>query len=333
MNSLVRKGAGVLALLAALLLLVAGWSFRPVSAQLTDTKTVTASFSPSPAENGQEVTLTVDLQGWFGGAQFIIDYDADKLSYIDGSARSSIGATINDTVRGQFNMLYVNTSGIDLGDQDFFTARFTVNAAPGESLEVSFSKTDICSTDATQGLYPVDVQIQPLTVAGEGGEDTSAPEASAPETSTPEASGSETSAPADTQSSGESASSQSTASGSVASGTIVLPQGQQQLLAAPNLSGAVTWSSSDESVATVDQNGMVTMVGDGDATITASDESGEEETFHLATEPPVSSGLTSASGVDDPEDATFLWWILGGIGAVLVIAAVAVVVIVLKKKR
>ena len=75
MNPLIRKSTGVLALLAALLLLAAGWSFRPVSAQLTETKTVTTSFSPSPAGNGQEVTLTVDVDGWFGGAQFIIDYD------------------------------------------------------------------------------------------------------------------------------------------------------------------------------------------------------------------------------------------------------------------
>ena len=74
------------------------------------------------------------------------------------------------------------------------------------------------------------------------------------------------------------------------------------------------------------------MVGDGEAVITASDGEGEE-TFRVSTEAPVSSGLTSVPGVTDPEDATFLWWILGGIGAVLVIAAVAVVVIVLKKKR
>ena len=91
----------------------------------------------------------------------------------------------------------------------------------------------------------------------------------------------------------------------------MLPQGDNQLLAAPDLSGQITWTSSDESVAVVDENGMVTMVGDGEATITASDENGEEETFHLSTEPPVSSGVTSAPGMDDPEDATFLWWVLG----------------------
>ncbi len=317
MNSLIRKSAGVLALLMAVLLLVAGWSFRPVSAQLTETKTVTASFSPSPAGNGQEVTLTVDVQGWFGGAQLIIDYDADKLSYVDGSARSSAGATVNDSVRGQFNMLYVNTSGIDLGDQNFFTARFVVNAAEGESLDVSFSKTDICSTDPSEGFYPVNVETQPVTV-GESATP-STPETSTPEASTPESSGAE--------------SSSSTSSQNGSSGIIVLPQGDDQLLAAPGLSGQVTWSSSDESVAVVDENGMVTMVGDGEATITARDENGEEETFHLSTEPPASSGLTSAPGMDDPEDATFLWWVLGGIGAVLVIAAVVVVVIVLKKKR
>lgn len=322
MNPLIRKSTGVLALLAALLLLAAGWSFRPVSAQLTETKTVTTSFSPSPAGNGQEVTLTVDVDGWFGGAQFIIDYDADKLSYVDGSARSSAGATVNDSVRGQFNMLYVNTSGIDLGDQHFFTARFVVNAAEGESLDVSFSKTDICSTDPSEGFYPVDVKTQPLTV-GEGSS-SSTPETSVPEASTPESSGAESSA---------SSPSQSNSSSGTSSGTIVLPQGDNQLLAAPDLSGQITWTSSDESVAVVDENGMVTMVGDGEATITASDENGEEETFHLSTELPVSSGVTSAPGMDDPEDATFLWWVLGGIGAVLVIAAVAVVVIVLKKKR
>lgn len=317
MNSLMKKGAGVLALLAAVLLVLAGWSFRPVQAELTETKTVTAAFTPASAANGQEVTLTVDIQGWFGGAQLVLDYNADQLTYVDGSATSSVGVTINDAQRGRFNVLYVNTSGIDLGDQDFFTARFVVNAPAGESLDVSFSRTDVCSTDASEGFYPVDVQTQPLAVT-----DQSETTSSAPETSTSD----DTSA----SSSGETAS-QGSSSGSAASGAIVLPQGQHQLLAS-GLPGTVTWSSSDESVATVDENGMVTMVGEGDAVITATDGSGEE-TFRVSTEASVSSGLTSAPGADDPEDATFLWWVLGGIGAVLVIAAVVVVVIVLKKKR
>lgn len=322
MNSLMKKGAGVLALLAAVLLVLAGWSFRPVQAELTETKTVTAAFTPASAANGQEVTLTVDIQGWFGGAQLVLDYNADQLTYVDGSATSSVGVTINDAQRGQFNMLYVNTSGIDLGDQNFFTARFVVNASAGESLDVSFSRTDICSTDASQGFYPVDVQTQPLAVA-----DQSETTSSAPETSTSDTSASSS---GETSSAGETAS-QGSSSGSAASGAIVLPQGQHQLLAS-GLPGTVTWSSSDESVAIVDENGMVTMVGDGEAVITASDGS-EEESFRVSTEAPVSSGLTSAPGADDPEDATFLWWVLGGIGAVLVIAAVVVVVIVLKKKR
>lgn len=317
MNSLMKKSAGVLALLAAVLLVLAGWSFRPVQAELTETKTVTAAFTPASAANGQEVTLTVDIQGWFGGAQLVLDYNADQLTYVDGSATSSVGVTINDAQRGRFNVLYVNTSGIDLGDQDFFTARFVVNAPAGESLDVSFSRTDVCSTDASEGFYPVDVQTQPLAVT-----DQSETTSSAPETSTSD----DTSA----SSSGETAS-QGSSSGSAASGAIVLPQGQHQLLAS-GLPGTVTWSSSDESVATVDENGMVTMVGEGDAVITATDGSGEE-TFRVSTEASVSSGLTSAPGADDPEDATFLWWVLGGIGAVLVIAAVVVVVIVLKKKR
>ena len=317
MNSLMKKGAGVLALLAAVLLVLAGWSFRPVQAELTETKTVTAAFTPASAANGQEVTLTVDIQGWFGGAQLVLDYNADQLTYVDGSATSSVGVTINDAQRGRFNVLYVNTSGIDLGDQDFFTARFVVNAPAGESLDVSFSRTDICSTDPSEDFYPVDVQTQPLAVVDQA-ETTS----SAPETSTSD----DTSA----SSAGETAS-QGSSSGSAASGAIVLPQGQQQLLAS-GLPGTVTWSSSDESVATVDENGMVTMVGEGDAVITATDGSGEE-TFRVSTEASVFSGLTSAPGADDPEDATFLWWVLGGIGAVLVIAAVVVVVIVLKKKR
>ncbi len=322
MNSLMKKGAGVLALLAAVLLVLAGWSFRPVQAELTETKTVTAAFTPASAANGQEVTLTVDIQGWFGGAQLVLDYNADQLTYVDGSATSSVGVTINDAQRGRFNVLYVNTSGIDLGDQDFFTARFVVNAPAGERLDVSFSRTDICSTDASQGFYPVDVQTQPLAVT-----DQSETTSSAPETSTSDTSASSS---GETSSAGETAS-QGSSSGSTASGAIVLPQGQQQLLAS-DLPGTVTWSSSDESVATVDENGMVTMVGEGDAVITASDGSGEE-TFRVSTEASVSSGLTSAPGADDPEDATFLWWVLGGIGAVLVIAAVVVVIIVLKKKR
>ncbi len=323
MNSLMKKGAGVLALLAAVLLVFAGWSFRPVQAELTETKTVTAAFTPASAANGQEVTLTVDIQGWFGGAQLVLDYNADQLTYVDGSATSSVGVTINDAQRGQFNMLYVNTSGIDLGDQNFFTARFVVNASAGESLDVSFSRTDICSTDASQGFYPVDVQTQPLAVVDQSETTSSAPETSAPETSAPASSGETTSS--------QETSSQGGSTGTAGSGAIVLPQGQHQLLAS-GLPGTVTWSSSDESVATVDENGMVTMVGEGDAVITATDGSGEE-TFRVSTEASVSSGLTSAPGADDPEDATFLWWVLGGIGAVLVIAAVVVVVIVLKKKR
>ncbi len=317
MNSLMKKGAGVLALLAAVLLVLAGWSFRPVQAELTETKTVTAAFTPASAANGQEVTLTVDIQGWFGGAQLVLDYNADQLTYVDGSATSSVGVTINDAQRGRFNVLYVNTSGADLGDQDFFTARFVVNAPAGESLDVSFSRTDVCSTDASEGFYPVDVQTQPLAVVDQAETTSSAPETSA-------------SSSGETSSAGETAS-QGSSSGSAASGAIVLPQGQHQLLAS-GLPGTVTWSSSDESVATVDENGMVTIVGEGDAVITASDGSGEE-TFRVSTEASVSSGLTSAPGADDPEDATFLWWVLGGIGAVLVIAAVVVVVIVLKKKR
>lgn len=322
MNSLMKKSAGVLALLAAVLLVLAGWSFRRVQAELTETKTVTAAFTPASAANGQEVTLTVDIQGWFGGAQLVLDYNADQLTYVDGSATSSVGVTINDAQRGRFNVLYVNTSGIDLGDQDFFTARFVVNASAGESLDVSFSRTDVCSTDASEGFYPVDVQTQPLAVTDQAETTSSAPETSTSDTSA--------SSSGETSSAGETAS-QGSSSGSAASGAIVLPQGQHQLLAS-GLPGTVTWSSSDESVATVDENGMVTMVGDGEAVITASDGSGEES-FRVSTEAPVSSGLTSASGVDDPEDATFLWWVLGGIGAVLVIAAVVVVVIVLKKKR
>ncbi len=315
MNSLIRKGAGALALLAAVLLFLAGWGFRPVQAEIDETKTITAAFTPSSAANGQEVTLTVDIQGWFGGAQLVLEYNADQLTYVDGSASSSVGATINDAQQGQLNVLYVNTSGIDLGDQDFFTARFVVNASAGESLDVSFSTTDICSTDASLGFYKTEVQTQPLTVLDPSETTTS----------------SDDSASSQEESSEEETSSQSSSTGTTTSGAIVLLQGQQQLLAT-DLSGTVTWSSSDESVAVVDENGMVTMVGVGEAVITATDGS-EEENFRVSTEAPASSGLTSASGVDDPEDATFLWWVLGGIGAVLVIAAVVVVVIVLKKKR
>lgn len=49
---------------------------------------------------------------------------------------------------------------------------------------------------------------------------------------------------------------------------------------------AVTWTSSDETVATVDNAGLVTFVGDGEVTITAAatDESGKSGTIKLATE-------------------------------------------------
>ena len=49
---------------------------------------------------------------------------------------------------------------------------------------------------------------------------------------------------------------------------------------------AVTWTSSDKTVATVDNAGLVTFVGDGEVTITAAatDESGKSGTIKLATE-------------------------------------------------
>ncbi len=70
----------------------------------------------------------------------------------------------------------------------------------------------------------------------------------------------------------------------------LLPGGTAQLTAAVYPSNAsnksLTWSSSDTSIATVSQNGMVTAVGYGDVTITATakDGSGAESTYSLKVE-------------------------------------------------
>lgn len=47
----------------------------------------------------------------------------------------------------------------------------------------------------------------------------------------------------------------------------------------------VTWSSSNESVATVDGNGLITFVGEGTATITAKTSNGIEATVTVTVNP------------------------------------------------
>ena len=82
MNSLMKKSAGVLALLAAVLLVLAGWSFRPVQAELTETKTVTAAFTPASAANGQnnvDALLLADSGSGSDAFNFRIGSDTAKL--------------------------------------------------------------------------------------------------------------------------------------------------------------------------------------------------------------------------------------------------------------
>ena len=54
-------------------------------------------------------------------------------------------------------------------------------------------------------------------------------------------------------------------------GKSTMYKGKTQILTAENATGTVTWSSSDSGILTVDENGLVTAVSNGKATITATD--------------------------------------------------------------
>ncbi len=89
--------------------------------------------------------------------------------------------------------------------------------------------------------------------------------------------------------------------------------------------GKIIWKSDNESVATVDENGLVTAIGDGSTVITATDENGneiEKRTLVVGTIP---------ANQEESEKSTDLFlWI--GIAAVILIAVIVAVVIIRKKR-
>lgn len=119
------------------------------------------------------------------------------------------------------------------------------------------------STPNGSGSQPDASVTEPDQSAPDGSGDTSAPDASAPDASEPDDSGDASVVPLPDD---------PTLSLNRADFTLFTAGSTFQLKASP-AGGSLTWTSSDESVATVSDNGTVTAVAVGTATITAKDAS------------------------------------------------------------
>jgi uncharacterized protein YjdB len=99
-----------------------------------------------------------------------------------------------------------------------------------------------------------------------------------------------------------------------------------------DITGDLTWESSDTGVATVDENGLVTGVGAGTAVITAT-LNGVTTTFTITVTPgPTTTPTATPTPTPEPEAVTVPWSMIGGIiGGVL--AAALLLFFLLRRKK
>ena len=144
----------------------------------------------------------------------------------------------------------------------------TLTLALAMALLAACGGGDASSTPSGSGSQPDTSATQPDQSAPDGSGDSSAPDASKPDGSEPDASEPDGSGDAPVVS----LPNDPTLSLNRADFTLFTAGSTFQLKASP-AGGSLTWTSSDESVATVSDNGTVTAVAVGTATITAKDAS------------------------------------------------------------
>lgn len=100
--------------------------------------------------------------------------------------------------------------------------------------------------------------------------------------------------------------------------------GSSKLSATVNAAGggSVTWTSSNPAAAVVDANGVVTAVGNGEATITATASNGRSATCTVYTGTRVAQ-LRAEQAQADKEDEELVWMVVGGLGVLTLVLVVA----------
>ena len=95
----------------------------------------------------------------------------------------------------------------------------------------------------------------------------------------------------------------------------------------------VKWKSSDESIVTVDENGLVTAVSDGTAVLTALDEDGNEVELRTINVGDMSDTQTDGTAVSDENKDSDSMVVITAVAAVLFAALVIVVIVIMSRKR
>lgn len=89
--------------------------------------------------------------------------------------------------------------------------------------------------------------------------------------------------------------------------------------------GSLTWKSSDESIAKVDQNGKITALKAGTATITVTDEAGNTKTIKVtvsSTASPVDSSVTNKGQLAKTGESSIILLIIGAIAIIAIVTGI-----------
>lgn len=220
-----------------------------------------AQISIQAGEINEDGTITVSVSvsgdNSIAGAQFALSYDADALELISAKngaiVRGGISAT-NDEEPGSVVFIWSTLMG---------------SKQPGELIQLTFKpkgaagSTEIKLDDERTQTMIIDEELNELPYTASaatiflGDAGTPAPEQSAAPTPAPEQSADSSAAPVITP---------------APSADISMNVGESVAVTPPG--NGYVWASSNERVATVDENGNITALADGDATITAISEDG-----------------------------------------------------------
>lgn len=263
------KIIGLLAVLTALLLIS--------TVALADDTCIEIKNGEANADG--TITVTVSLSGEtpVAGAQFALRYDADMLELVSTKNGSTVSGGISAT------------NDEDEGSVVFIWSTLMGSKQPGELLLLTFKAKDGAVGSVEISLD--DERTQTMIIDEELNELDYSVQNAVIELSTTEASDQETQSTPNTNGSGEStaeptATPNADISMGVGESVAITPEG-----------GGYVFSSSNERVATVDENGNITAHENGEVTITAISEDGTviEETTVFVGEQPAASDVAGES--------------------------------------